>query len=316
MKIASATKPIHFTEKLFDQFSKRNDVSIQKHPLEYKKGTYDFLKISSKDIAPTDPVLLIRAGIHGDEVSGPITIERHGNEIFNLAHEKGVKIILYPLGNPSGFYAGLRYNIDNDRGNGGNNDFLRYELEDGTIKDDIGEGNIPFQRFLWASDPALGMHLPLETELMHKLLEEDPIEQVKGSIDLHQDYLTPNAPPAAYHYVLGKTEPYKQIVQEIAKICPIYKNQFIGAGFQVQIDDKGNVVGNPLESEAMKSDEDGFIIRHDGTLGDLLYRLGTPYNVTPETTGATPLDVACQVNLLWIKGFIDLIQREFVAEQL
>lgn len=305
----SAISSQDFTQRLVQSFKKRNDVSIQTYPLEYKKGTYDFLKITSKDIGPEDPVLLIRAGIHGDETSGPITIERHGDEIFNYAHNKGVKVVLYPLGNPSGFYAGLRYNIDNDKGDSGNNDFLRYELEDGTIKDDIGEGKTPFKRFMWASDPSLGIHLPLETELMHKLLKEDPLPQVKGSADLHQDFLTPNAPPAAYQYPVGNIESYKPIIEEVSKICPIFRNQYIGAGFGVQIDENGNVAGNPSESEAMKSDEDGSIVRHDGTLGDLLYRLGVPYNITPETTGATPLHIACEVNLLWIKGLIDLIKK-------
>lgn len=325
MKISSVTKSPDFTEKLSKVFCGRKDISIQEYPLKYQKGTYSFLKITSKDISPQDPILLIRAGIHGDEISGLITIELYGNEILDSAHKKGVKILLYPLGNPSGFSHGLRYNIDNDKGwdphikeddkKTGNNDFLRYELEDGSIIGDIRDGNISFRRFLWSSDPSLGIHLPLETELMHKLLKEDPLPQIKGSIDLHQDYLTPNAPPAAYQYPVGNTQTYKPIIEEVSKICPIYKNQLIGAGFKTEIDESGNVIGNPLESEAMKSDEDGSIVRYDGTLGDLLYRLGTPYNVTPETMGATPLDIACQVNLLWIKGFIELIQEKFVVNK-
>ena len=314
MKISTATKPLDLTERLSKSFGKRKDVSIQEYPLEYQKGTYNFLKISSKDIGPQDPVLLIRAGIHGDEISGPLAIEHYGNEIFDSAHKQGIKVILYPIGNPSGFSAGLRYNIDNDKGEG-NNDFLRYELEDGSISGDIGEGKIPFKRFLWASDPSLGIHLPLETQLMHKLLKEDPLSQVKGSIDLHQDYLTPNAPPAAYQYVAGNIQDYKPIAEEVSKICPLHKNQLIGAGYQTQIDASGQIVGNPLESEAIKSDEDGSIVRYDGSLTDLTYRLGTPYNVAVETMGATPLDIACKVNLLWINGFIDLIKKHCIDKK-
>ena len=37
-------------------------------------------------------------------------------EIFERAHEAGIKLIVYPLGNPSGFDRGTRYNIDNDKG--------------------------------------------------------------------------------------------------------------------------------------------------------------------------------------------------------
>ncbi|MBI4738733.1 hypothetical protein HY772_04135 [Candidatus Woesearchaeota archaeon] len=50
--------------------------------------------------------------------------------------------------------------------------------------------------------------------------------------------------------------------------------------------------------------------RADGNLQDLLYRLGTPYTVTVETTGKTDVAKAMQVNLLWIKGIIDLIAKQ------
>ena len=326
MKIPSATKPLALTEKLFHLFKERNDVVIQKHSLVYKKGEYDFLKVSSKDIAPNDPVLLIRAGIHGDEISGPITIERHGNEIFDYAHKRGVKVILYPLDNPSGFVKERRYNIDNDAGwdphrkgknkRTGNNAFLHYELEDGSIKDDIRDGNIKFRRFMWSSDPSLGIHLPIETQLMHKLLKEDPLSQVKASLDLHQDFITPNAPPAAYQYVLGNIEAYKPITQEVSKICQLYKNQLMESGYEVETNENGVVIGNPIKSGAMEiSDEDGSIVRYDGSLTDLFYRLGTPYNVAVETTGATPLNTACQVNLIWIQGLIDLIQKNSINDK-
>lgn len=309
MKVSCTTRASDFTQKLARLVQERKDLTMTKYPLVYRSGTFEFVRIASKDIDPTDSVLLIRAGIHGDEISGPLTIEQHGNEIFDYANAHGVKVLLYPLGNPSGFSSGIRYNIDNDKGDGGNNDFLRYELEDGTFKDDIGAGEIPFRRFLWASDPSLGIHLPLETELMHRLLKEDPLSQIKGSVDLHQDYITLGAPPATYQYPVGNVEAYQPIIEKVSETCPIFRNQFIGAGFQTKIDDQGNVVGNPLESEAMMSDENGSIVRHDGTLGDLLYRLGIPYNVTPETTGVTPLNVACMVNLLWIKGIINLISQ-------
>jgi len=68
-------------------------------------------------------------------------------------------------------------------------------------------------------------------------------------------------------------------------------------------------------SQAMQSDANGFIVRHDGTLPDLLYRIGEAQGrvvhvITPETTGATPLEIACEVNWIWIRGVIELVAGE------
>ena len=60
----------------------------------------------------------------------------------------------------------------------------------------------------------------------------------------------------------------------------------------------------------MRTDREGFIVRHDGTFGDLMHRLGVAYSVTAETTGKTPIDTACRVNWLWIKGLIDMVAKK------
>jgi hypothetical protein len=41
-----------------------------------------------------------------------------------------------------------------------------------------------------------------------------------------------------------------------------------------------------------------------------MHRLGVKYAVTAETTGKTPLDRACRVNWLWIKGLVDLAAKK------
>jgi hypothetical protein len=50
----------------------------------------------------------------------------------------------------------------------------------------------------------------------------------------------------------------------------------------------------------------GFIRRHDGTLSDLLFRLGVRHSIAAETTGATPMTDAIEVNRLWIEGLFEL----------
>jgi len=283
-----------FYNILSKKIKNRRDIVIEKYKLRYKNGVYEFLKVVSKGIKPKDKIIIIRAGIHGEEIAGPLTILNHVNKIIDYAHERNIKIIIYPLGNPSGFEIGARYSIDNvlSKSSDVNNDFLRYELEDGKRMDDIQDSNA-FKSWYWSSDKKLGLKLTLENGLMHRLLKKDFLAQVVAVLDLHQDYITENVGPAAYHYSYGDLSAYKKIIEKIKKIAPILKNKYIGAG----------------EESPMKSDENGFIVRHDGTLTDLFYRLGAKYSVTVETTGATPINEACKVNLIWIFGLIDLITR-------
>jgi hypothetical protein len=118
---------------------------------------------------------------------------------------------------------------------------------------------------------------------------------VRAALDLHQDLLTEAAPPAAYHYAFGDFSRYRAIVEELRAIIPIFAHTALDAGYAHST--------QPTPT----SDADGFILRHDGSLSDLFHRLGAEHSITAETTGATPLDLACRVNLIWIRGLIELI---------
>lgn len=270
--------------------------------LKYKKGNFNFLRIASKNIKPKDNILFIAAGIHGEETAGPLTILNYLQEIFSYAHKNKVKLIIYPLCNPSGFSQMTRYNIDDDEGEVGNNDYLRYEMADGTLKDDIKNSN-NYKTWHWTSE--ITENIPMETKIIHKLLKKEPLFQIKACLDIHQDYIS-RATPSAYHYSFGKLNVYKKIVDNIKKIIPLYKNKMIDAGFCETGEDGQR---NEEEDKALASDKNGFIIRHDGTLPDLFYRLGVPYCITAETTGSTSLIDAMVVNMTWIKGMIDLIKK-------
>ena len=271
----------------------RNDIRIERHRLKHQRAGYDFFRIVSRHPQPNDRFMLIRAGIHGDEVAGPLTIIRYFNRIVDYAHKRGIKLIIYPLGNPAGFDARQRYNTDDSEGAGFNNDFVRYELENGDRVDDIGR-RTKFRRWYWSSDRRLDLKLPAETQLMHDLLRRDPLENIVAALDLHQDNITRIDRAGAYHYSFGDLSVYSRIVEAIHKTVPVLANRVIRAG----------------QSSGMRTDKEGFIVRHDGTLGDLLVRLGVRYPVTAETTGKTPIDTACRVNWLWIKGLIDLAARK------
>ncbi|MGB5424858.1 MAG: succinylglutamate desuccinylase/aspartoacylase family protein [Desulfobacterales bacterium] len=274
----------------------RRDIQIKCHRLKYRTSGYDFFRIASRDIKQNDKILLIRAGIHGDEAAGPLTIIQYFNRIFDYAHKRGVKLIIYPLGNPAGYDIKQRYNTDYSEGSGANNDFVLYELENGKLLDDIGRG-AKFKRWYWSSDRRLNHELPTETVLMHEFLKRDPLESIVASLDLHQDSISPINRAATYHYAFGDLSVYGRIVEAINKTVPVIAHKMISAG----------------QSRGMRTNKEGFIVRHDGTLGDLLYRLGVKYSVTPETTGKTPLDRACLVNWLWIKGLIDLSAKKSVT---
>ena len=274
----------------------RRDIQIKCHRLKYRTSGYDFFRIASRDIKQNDKILLIRAGIHGDEAAGPLTIIQYFNRIFDYAHKRGVKLIIYPLGNPAGYDTKQRYNTDYSEGSGANNDFVLYELENGKLLDDIGRG-AKFKRWYWSSDRRLNHELPTETVLMHEFLKRDPLESIVASLDLHQDSISPINRAATYHYAFGDLSVYGRIVEAINKTVPVIAHKMISAG----------------QFRGMRTNKEGFIVRHDGTLGDLLYRLGVKYSVTPETTGKTPLDRACLVNWLWIKGLIDLSAKKSVT---
>jgi predicted deacylase/predicted double-glycine peptidase len=271
----------------------RRDIEIKRHRLKHRASGYDFFRIASSGIKQNDRIMLIRAGIHGDEVAGPLTIIQYLNRIFDYAHKRDVKLIIYPLGNPAGFDARQRYNTDYSDGLGANNDFVLYELVNGNLTGDIGRAG-KFKRWYWSSDHRLNHGLPAETAMMHKLLKRDPLECIVASLDLHQDYISPCNRAAAYHYAFGDLSVYGKIVDTVNKSVPVIANKIISAG----------------QPSGMRTNKEGFIIRHDGTLGDLLYRLGVKYSVAPETTGKTPLDKACLVNWLWIKGLIDLSAKK------
>lgn len=298
-----------YYSKLLAQIKSRQDVVAAQYKLNYKKGNFPFWRVQSAKISPNDKVILLAAGIHGEEVAGPLTFYYHLAEIIDIIHQNCLKFILYPLRNPSGFENGLRYNIDNDKGNAGNNDFIRYELKNGQLVDDLKDKN-EFKKWFWASDKRLKVKLPKETILIHRLLKADfKKHKIVACLDLHQDFITPKARPTAYHYAFGNTNIYLPIINQIEKIVPIWKNQYLGAGFHATINAEGKVNQKVAKAELIKSDKLGFIKRHDGSFGDLADRLGAKYNVTTETTGATPLKKAIKVNMIWIKGLVDLISN-------
>ena len=285
----------------------RSDLVMETHALQHRCGRYDIARIASRDLA-SGPLVLVQAGLHGDEKAGPLTFARHLHDIVDYAHARGVKLIMFPLANPSGFDGNTRYNGDHDRGSAGNGDFLRYILADGSYADELppafAESALPW---CWSSD--VDVALPAETKLMQALLRREPLARIAAALDLHQDCLTPGLGPCSYAYAFGDMRRYQGITSAVRAWVPLLADRVIGAGFGVEIDGKGDAQRPQSSGAHPTSDADGFLVRHDGSLTDLFFRLGARHSVAVETSGATPIDVACAVNLLWIKGMIDLVSR-------
>jgi hypothetical protein len=77
---------------------------------------------------------------------------------------------------------------------------------------------------------------------------------------------------------------------------PLLKHYVVASGYR--------------SGRGITSDARGFIVRHDGSLTDLFWRLGTRHCICVETTGATPLDLSKKVNLTWIFGIADILKKE------
>jgi hypothetical protein len=284
----------------------RSDLVHQRHTLAYATGSWDFYRIASTDIAPDDKVVVVRGTIHGDEIAGALTVLNHLDDLVDHAHQRGVRLVLYPLGNPSGFDLGIRYNADHHMGEG-NNDFIRYVMEDGSIRSDLLSGR-PFKSWVYADDPSVDVDLPVEARLMLDLARQDPLEQVVAAFDLHQDYVTEGLPARTYQYAFGDLSRYSRIVARVHEVVPPLADFDMAAGFGEQIDEHGNVLPRDPDN-AVRSDENGFIVRYDGTFSDFYQRIGVPHSIATETTGATPMEDACRVNWIWLTGVIDLVAR-------
>lgn len=288
----------------------RDDLVCTAYPLVHEAGTWELLRIASAEIGPDDRVVVIRGTIHGDEVAGALTVLNHLDELVDEVHGRGLKLVVYPLGNPSGFDRGIRYDADHHVGEG-NNDFLRYVLDDGSVTGEIGVGG-SFNRWMLADEPELGIDLPAETRLMLELVRRDPNEQVVAAFDLHQDLVTEGLPPRAYHYAFGDLSRYDAIVRRVAEVVPLLADFDMAGGFGERIDEDGNVVprsAEELAQDAVRSDRHGFIVRHDGSFSDFYHRLGAEHSIATETSGATPIEDACRVNLIWVAGVLDLLTQ-------
>lgn len=233
---------------------------------------YELLRMDT----PGKPRVLITAGFHGEEPAGPLTLATHFEKIAAHAQKRGVGLTIFPCINPSGFELGTRYNASLEKPN---NDFLRYQLEDGTLAGEL-YGQAPAFR-KWKLHP----QGPKETRAVRKQLEK--IATPIAALDLHQDNYMRRA--ATYAYVFGDARWYAPLARRASRHLPLASNTHV--------------------DPRLDTDEHGFIWFHDGSVTDWFMRRGTRYCATLETTTQSDLNDCHAVNRVWIEGFIDLAAR-------
>jgi predicted deacylase len=239
-----------------------------------KGQLYPLLSVS----IPGPRSVVITAGFHGDEKAGPLTLLEHAAELVELARERGVGLRLYPCVNPSGFEAHTRYNTSGEHPN---NDFLRYELAPGIWRGELRPG----ESFL-RHQPAEG--IPKETAALAAELDRHP--PPVGALDLHQDNFIHGS--LFYAYIFGEPAAYRPMLARSGALVPVLRSSIVDSGHEPGSD--------------VRSDHEGFIVCHDGSITDRFHRAGVPYTAAIETTTETPRELADEINLIWIRGFMDL----------
>lgn len=225
--------------------------------------------------------VVITAGFHGDEKAGPLTMLERGAEVVAYARARGVGLHLYPCVNPSGFEAHTRYNKSGERPN---NDFLRYEVTPG-----VWRGELRADEGFMRHAPAEGT--PKETTALARALARH--ELPAGALDLHQDNFIHGS--LFYAYIFGDPGTYRPMLQRSGALVPVLRSSIVDSGHEPGSD--------------VRADEEGFIVCHDGSITDHYHRAGVPFTAAIETTTETPRALADEINMIWIRGFIDLVAQ-------
>jgi hypothetical protein len=237
---------------------------------------YPLLAASSGD--PDAPSVVVTAGFHGDEKAGPLTLLGHAAELFAHARARGVALRLYPCVNPSGFEAHTRYNVGGERPN---NDFLRYEIAPGVWRGELHAGETALA---WRAHDGG----PKETVALARELARRPAPT--AALDLHQDNFIHGH--IFYSYVFGDRAPYRPLQARSGALLPVLRSSLVDSGYEPGSD--------------VHADAEGFIEVHDGSVTDHFHRAGVPFTAAIETTTDTPAALADEINLIWVRGFIEL----------
>ncbi len=179
---------------------------------------------------------------------------------------------MYPCINPAGFEGRTRYNPSGEKPN---NDLLRYEVAPGVWKGELTRGEQPLRWVVYDGGPK-------ETRALRAELERGGVPD--AALDIHQDHSLGGE--AAYAYVFGERSRFLPFVAETERHLAVARDRLV--------------------DHEIRTDGDGLIEFHDGSVTDYYLRRGARFAAALETTTRTPHEVCARVNLIWIRGFIAL----------
>ncbi len=237
------------------------------------EGGRDYPLLRAK--VPGRHLLVITSGFHGEEPAGPLTLLEHFEEVVEHARRHDVGLLVYPCINPSGFEDGTRYSRSGEKPN---NDFLRYETEPGVWKGELRPGEEFLRWVLYDGGPK-------ETRAIRAELAAQPTPN--AALDIHQDRYLKEA--LTYAYVFGDQQAYEPLVEASSQ--------------------HARVITDAMVDEVNRTNTLGLIEYHDGSVTDFYVRRGVPFNAALETTTWTALPACHAINLIWIRGFIELAAR-------
>ena len=134
--------------------------------------------------------------------------------------------------------------------------------------------------------------LPKETAALARELDRAPLPA--ASLDLHQDNFIHGS--LFYAYVFGDLATYRPLMARAGSLVPVLRSSIVDSGHEPGSD--------------VRADAEGFIICPDGSITDRYHRAGVPYVAAIETTTETPAALSDEINLIWIRGFIDSVRPD------
>jgi hypothetical protein len=188
------------------------------------------------DLANGGAALLVVAGQHGEERSGPVMLRLYAEELLEKARALGVRLVVVPCANPEGWDARSRYN---SRGERPTNAFLRYQL-DGSPR---WVGEVPPGQRAAEVKTVQDDRRARETAALARFVSSLGLRAGFSVLDLHEDAVVPEY--GAFAYVFGDSPAYAALAARSGAVPyagALKNDSWTDLSIQLRSDARGLVV--------------------------------------------------------------------------